>query len=80
MKNPGNFKSFEETKLSDSRNILGQSQIKLETAKKERKWLLPKTVDKQLIKTSINLGIVRNFPMETVRAWDLKACDGKRKL
>ena len=44
MKNPGNFKSFEETKLSDSRNILGQSQIKLETAKKERKWLLPKTV------------------------------------
>ena len=37
MKNPGNFKSFEETKLSDSRNILGQSQIKLETAKKERK-------------------------------------------
>ena len=44
MKNPGNFKSFEETKLSDSRNILGQSQIELETAKKERKWLLPKTV------------------------------------
>ena len=81
MKNHGNFKSFEETKLSDSRNILGQSQIKLETAKKERKWLLPKTVDKQLIKTSINLGIVRNLPaMETVRAWnlDLKACDGKR--
>ena len=80
MKNPGNFKSFEETKLSDSRNILGQSQIELETAKKERKWLLPKTVDKQLIKTSINLGIVRNLPMETVRAWnlDLKACDGKR--
>ena len=81
MKNHGNFKSFEETKLSDSRNILGQSQIELETAKKERKWLLPKTVDKQLIKTSINLGIVRNLPaMETVRAWnlDLKACDGKR--
>ena len=37
MKNPVNFKSFEVTKLSDSRNILGQSQIKLETAKKERK-------------------------------------------
>ena len=69
MKNPGNLKSFEETKLSDSRNILGQSQIKLETAELRKKGNdYYRRRFTQFIKTSINLGIVRNLPMETVRA------------